>query len=393
MALFNKKTDYYSRRENKLKLNFSSAFVDFKDFVDFLRTYAKYRVYKVFSWFEKLKDKLVDVLYMQRGKYTKPFLHFSTVGLTFLMVTLGPSILSGSDKDDTQRVLASPVLSTATAAAPDFYTSQAEEVRQYRGGEIITHVVADGETISSIAERYGLKPTTILWENDLTETSKIKPGQELRILPVDGVRHKVARGETVYSIGKKYGLDGSQVQMIVDYPFNEFLNDETFELVVGQYLMVPEGVKVVAALPAASTTYTGITTYGSFTPDAGTVSALGSFIWPASGRITQGYSFYHKAIDIANHAGGPILAADAGTVTIAGWVDSSGYGNRVVLDHGNGYVTLYAHMSVVQVVIGQRVKRGDVLGQMGSTGRSTGTHLHFEIRQGGALLNPLSFLK
>ncbi len=375
-------------------LNFISSFrqffKDLHDFGFFVRTYLKSRFYGIFAWFESFKDRLVDVLYMQRGKYTKAFLHFGTIGLTFLMVTLGPSLLSKTDRDEQQKVLASPVLSTATAAAPDFYTSQAEEVRQYRGGEIISHIVAEGETISSIAQRYGLKPSTILWENNLTDKSKIKPGQELNILPVDGVRHKVTRGETIYSIGKKYGLDGSQVQMIVDYPFNEFLNDETFELVVGQYLMVPEGIKAEVKLPSGST---GIARFGTITPDAGTVSALGSFIWPASGGITQGYSFFHKAIDIANRAAGPILAADAGLVTTAGWPDSSGYGNRVVIDHGNGYVTLYAHMSVIQVVSGQRVKRGDVIGQMGSTGRSTGTHLHFEIRQGGALLNPLSFLK
>lgn len=380
----------YGKKNNKFFGNSLLWFAELRAFGVFFRTYIKYRIYKVFAWFENFKDKLVDVLYMQRGKYTKPFLHFGTIGLTFLMVTLGPSFLNKSDKNDQQRVLASPVLSTATAAAPDFYTSQAEEVRQYRGGEIISHVVAEGETVSSIAERYGLKPTTIFWENNLTDQSKIKPGQELSILPVDGVRHKVARGETIYSIGKKYGLDGSQVQMIVDYPFNEFLNDETFELVVGQYLMVPEGVKAEVKLPSGST---GVTRFGSITPDAGTVSALGSFIWPASGGITQGYSFFHKAIDIANRGAGPILAADSGVVTIAGWIDSSGYGNRVLLDHGNGYTTLYAHLSVVQVVSGQRVKRGDVIGQMGSTGRSTGIHLHFEIRQGGALLNPLSFLK
>lgn len=386
MALFERKVDFSRKKDNRLV----SLFVDLRTFGVFVRTYLKYRLYKVFAWFEKFKDKLVDMLYMQRGKYTKPFLHFGTVGLTFLMVTLGPSILTKTDENGQQKVLASPVLSTATAAAPDFYTSQAEEVRQYRGGEIITHVITEGETISSIAARYGLKPTTILWENNLTEQSKIKPGQELSILPVDGVRHKVSRGETIYSIGKKYGLDGSQVQMIVDYPFNEFLNDETFELVVGQYLMVPEGVKEEVKKSGTSSI---ATKYGSLTPDAGTVSALGSFIWPASGGITQGYSFFHKAIDIANRAAGPILAADAGVITTAGWPDNSGYGNRVVVDHGNGYVTLYAHLSAIQVVAGQRVKRGDVIGQMGSTGRSTGTHLHFEIRQGGALLNPLSFLK
>jgi len=389
VTLFERKFEP-GKRKVKFLSQLTTLFIDLRAFGIFVRTYLKFRLYSVFAWFENFKDKLVDVLYMQRGKYTKPFLHFGTIGLTFLMVTLGPSLLAQKDDDNQQKVLASPVLSTATAAAPDFYTSQAEEVRQYRGGEIITHIVSEGETISSIATRYGLQPSTILWENNLTDKSKIKPGQELNILPVDGVRHKVSRGETIYSIGKKYGLDGSQVQMIVDYPFNEFLNDETFELVVGQYLMVPEGEKQEVKLPSS---FTGTTKYGSLTPDAGTVSALGSFIWPASGGITQGYSFFHKAIDIANRAAGPILAADAGVVTTAGWPDSSGYGNRVVLDHGNGYVTLYGHLSVVQVVSGQRVKRGDVIGQMGSTGRSTGTHLHFEIRQGGALLNPLSFLK
>ncbi len=379
----------YSRHNGKFLSKLALLFTDLRAFGLFVRTYFKYRIYSVFAWFENFKDKLVDMLYMQRGKYTKPFLHFGTIGLTFLMVTFGPRLLSKNDDNNQQKVLASPILSTATAAAPDFYTSQAEEVRQYRGGEIITHVVSDGETISSIAERYGLKQSTILWENNLTDKSKIKPGQELNILPVDGVRHKVVRGETIYSIGKKYGLDGSQVQMIVDYPFNEFLNDETFELVVGQYLMVPEGEKAEVKLPSGA----GKAKYGSFTPDAGTVSALGSFIWPASGTITQGFSFFHKAFDIANRAAGPILAADAGMVKVAGWPDNSGYGNRVMIDHGNGYITLYGHMSVIQVVAGQRVKRGDVIGQMGNTGRSTGTHLHFEIRQGGALLNPANFLK
>ncbi len=229
--------------------------------------------------------------------------------------------------------------------------------------------------------------TTVMWENDLTETSKIKPGQELKILPLDGIRHKVSRGETISSIGKKYSLEGSEIQVMVDYPFNEFLNDETFDLATGQYLMVPDGVK---ASVINTTGY--VARQIQITPDAGSVTATGNFVWPATGRITQGYRFYHKAIDIANKSGGAILAADGGTVVGAGWLDGYGYGNRIIIDHGNGYVTLYAHLSVVQVQPGQQVNRGDLIGRMGSTGRSTGTHLHFEIRQGGVLLNPLSFL-
>lgn len=373
-------------QEKKLSFNDWLIVRDLKDYFFFLRGYVHLRGYGWFSRFEIGKDFIVDLLYKKRGRYARPFLHFGTIGLVFLLITVGPIILNTTEEQSGNNM--GPILNTATAYAPDFYTLQAEEVRQYRGGEIIIHAVADGETLSTIATRYGLQVETILWENNLTEKSKIKPGQELRILPIDGIRHKVARGETIYSIGKKYGLEDSQVQVIVDYPFNEFLNDETFEITVGQYLMIPDGVKPAAIASSSSS----VARFGQITPDAGSVSASGTFIWPAAGNITQGYRFYHKAIDIANRSGGPILAADAGVVIASGW-DSSGYGNRVMIDHGNGFVTLYAHMSVIQVQSGQRVKRGDVVGQMGNTGRSTGTHLHFEIRQGGALLNPQTYLK
>ncbi|MBD3250518.1 MAG: peptidoglycan DD-metalloendopeptidase family protein [Candidatus Pacebacteria bacterium] len=373
-------------QKNKLQLKTPTWLSELGEFFQFLRHYLKLRGYEWFSKFEQGKNLLVDVLYKKRGRYARPFLHLGMISLVFLMVTVGPVVLDNSDEE--QQASSSPVLATATAYAPDFYTLQAEEVRQYRGGEIITHVVREGETISSIAERYGLTAETVLWANDLTAKSSIKPGQELDILPLDGVRHKVKRGETIYSVGKKYGLDGSQVQAIIDYPFNEFLNDETFELMAGQWLVVPDGVMPSPQQPAASRRISRV----AYTPDAGSVTAIGSFVWPAAGRITQGYRFYHKAIDIANSGGGPILASDSGVVTLAGWPDGYGYGNRIIVDHGNGFVTLYAHLSVIQVRVGQRVNRGDVIGQMGNTGRSTGTHLHFEIRRGGALMNPLSYL-
>ncbi len=360
---------------------------EFREFLIFLKRYGRSRGYRRFAQFEGLKDWLVDLLYKKRGRYARPFLHFGTISLIFFFITFGPIIFSQRE-DQAASQESGAILATANATASDFNTIQAEEVRQYRGGEITIHNVQEGETLSSIADRYGLDVTTILWENDLAETAKLKPGQELRILPVDGLRHKVQKGETIFSIAKKYGLDEAQAQVIVDYPFNEFLNDETFELAIGQQLVVPQGVKPKAAPPTRPRT-----AFGTLTPDAGTVNATGSYVWPASGGISQGYSFYHKAVDISNRGGGPILAADSGTITVAGWIDNSGYGNRVMIDHNNGYVTLYAHMSVIQVKPGQRVNRGDVLGQMGSTGRSTGTHLHFEIRQGGVLHNPLGFLR
>lgn len=216
---------------------------------------------------------------------------------------------------------------------------------------------------------------------------KVKAGQKLAILPVDGVLHKVRRGETIYTIAKKYGLDEAQAQAIVNYPFNSFANDETFALSVGQDLVIPDGVMPVAEM-LPETPFAAV-----LTPNAGTVSPTGQFVWPAQGRITQGYKFYHHAIDIANHDGGPIVAADSGRVTVAGWTDNTGYGNRVMIDHGNGFVTLYGHMSVIAVQVGQTVRRGDLLGQMGSTGRSTGTHLHFEIRVSNVGQDPMNYLK
>lgn len=365
---------------------------ELKEFAQFVRRYFRIRGYARFSQFEEAKGVLVDLLYKQRGKYTRPFLHFGTIALVFLVITVGPFILSSTSEEEQQNQVSQGVISTARAYGNGFETLQAEDVRQYRSGEIITHVVQDGETLSSIAERYGLQVTTIIWENDINEKANLKPGQELRILPVDGIRHKVARGETIYSIAKKYGLqDEAEAQKIVNYPFNEFLNDETFELATGQFIVIPDGIEVAA--PVAQRQIAQSRMGATITPDAGAVTATGSFVWPASGRITQGYMFYHKAVDIANRAAGPILAADSGTVVVAGWIDNSGYGNRVMIEHGNGTATLYAHMSVVQVKVGQRVNRGDIIGQMGSTGRSTGTHLHFEVRNGGVLQNPMNFLR
>ncbi len=356
--------------------------LELQEFRSFLVHYLRVRSYVWFYKFEVVKDVVVDLLYRKRGRYVRPFLHLGTIGLIFLVITVGPVIFA---RDDEQKQASSGILETGTEVV-SLYTEQAEEVRAFRGGEITIHVVSQGETLSTIAQRYGLQVSTLLWENKITEKTPLKPGTELKVLPVDGVRHQVQRGETIYSIAKKYGLDSAQAQIIVDYPFNEFLNDETFELATGQFLMVPEGVP-----PAEESIQPRIAQKVILTPDAGSVSATGSFRWPTAGIITQRYSFYHKAIDIANRSGGPILAADGGVIIGAGW-DASGYGNRVLLDHGNGYITLYGHLSVLQVTAGQKVNRGDVLGQMGSTGRSTGTHLHFEIRQSGALLNPLSYL-
>lgn len=362
---------------------------EIKVFFSTLSSYLRVRLYAHFSRFEVAKDVIVDLLYKRRGKYARPFLHGGMMLLMFFGITFGPVVLKKVDAENqVPDVLPSGVLTSVTDYGQGMTTIQGKEVIEFRGGEIIEHEVKQGETVASIAQLYNLKTATVLWLNNLDEKKPlIKEGQKIKILPVDGVLHKVKRGETIYSIAKKYGLEGAAAQGIVNYPFNTFVNDETFALAVGQDLVVPDGVMSRDdQLPVSAIARV-------LTPNAGAVSAIGKFAWPTQGVITQGFKFYHQGADIANHSGGNILAADSGKIIVAGWMDNTGYGNRIMIDHGNGYITLYAHLSLIQVQVGQTVKRGDVIGQMGSTGRSTGTHLHFEIRHGGVHEDPLQDLK
>lgn len=359
-----------------------------KDFRLFLRIWYHFifrRTYRAFSRFEKAKGFLAQGLYRQRGRFARPFVHAGMGGVVAMAVTLAP-VLANSFPGIEGNLAAEETPSTQVLSVEGNETTT--EVSDKVRDKVYEHTVQQGETISTIAEKFGVSVDTIKWENNLSSTNAIKPGQKLRILPVPGIRHKVARGETIYTIAKKYEANP---QAIVDFPFNTFSDNETFALAVGQELIVPDGKKPREVPSAPSTTSSQY--LAKRTPDAGIVSATGSFAWPLGGVITQRFSWYHRAIDIAAPHGTPIVAADSGKVIVAGWPDNSGYGLRVVLDHENGYTTLYGHMSKLSVVQGQRVKRGDLLGLEGSTGRSTGPHLHFEIRKGGALLSPFDFLK
>lgn len=356
------------------------------DFSVFLREISSFLIVTLhiqFLRFEKGKGMFVSKLYKQRGRYAKRFVHSGMASITALGVMVAPVVV---------RQIESKGISPWDAPSPSAVLSATTEnqgvttdfsEKQFRDS-IVEYTVQEGDTVSTIAQKFDISTDTIRWQNELKSKDSIKVGQVLQILPVMGVSHKVQKGDTIYSISKKYDADP---QAIVDFPFNTFVNDETFELAIGQTVIVPEGVlKDDVTAPSATSRPRQLT------PDAGTVVASGSFAWPAQGLITQRFYGYHPAIDIANSASPNILAADSGKVVIAGW-SSAGYGNYVVMDHGNGYQTLYAHMRKLYVVVGQSVGRGAALGQMGSTGRSTGTHLHFEIHKGGSKMNPLSFLK
>lgn len=330
--------------------------------------------------FENVKGKITESLYKQRGKFARPFVHSGMGTIAAIGIMLVPVV--SEELPGRSNPWEAPSPSAVLAAAtenPELQTQESNKVRD----RIIEYSVQEGDTISSIADKFGISQDTLLWQNNMSKTSRIKPGQGIEILPVTGISHKVQKGETIYSIAKKYS---AEPQALVDFPFNTFVNDETFALAVGQTLIVPDGTPPQAPAPAPRA-------FAYSTPDAGSVTASGVFVWPTSGRVSQGFAWYHKGVDIANKEAPGILAADAGTIIVAGWPDNTGYGNRVIIDHGNGYTTLYAHLSQVYVVVGQRVKRGDALGRMGSTGRSTGTHLHLEVRRNGVATNPLEFLQ
>lgn len=355
-----------------------------KDVRAFARLWYWYlfgRGYKWFSQFEKIKDFIAQLLYRQRGRFSRPFVHVGMAGLVGMGVALAPVLASsfpGVTADPWEETAPSSLVREVTDDGTATVVS--EKVRD----KVIEYEVRPGDTASAIAQRFGIDTDTIRWENNLASINDIKPGQKLKILPVSGISHKVARGETVYSIAKKYTANP---QAIVDFPFNTFSDNETFALAVGQELIVPDGKKP-NEVPWSPTLYVA-----QRTPNAGAVSATGRFIWPIGGIITQRFVWYHKGIDIANSSLPAVLAADAGKVIVAGWPDNSGYGNRVIIDHGNGYTTLYAHLAKIYVGAGQTVRRGDQIGQEGSTGRSTGPHLHLEVRRNGVAINPLEFLK
>lgn len=352
-----------------------------KEFKLFLLGWYRFFFFRLFRWvrhFEKGKSAVAEKLYEGRGKLTRPFVHSGMGGLAVLGILLAPIIGNSlSNRSFAQIPSPSAVLSSATEAVEETATFISDKPR----AEIIDYKVNPGDTISGIAQRFGVTVDTILWANNLTSTSAIKPGQILKIPPMTGIIHKVKRGDTVYSLAKHYQTDA---QGIVDYPFNTFTNDETFALAVGQVLVIPDGVMPKPQAPKQ---------YLAQTPNAGTVVASGIFVWPTSGAISQRFRWYHPGVDIANKAETPVLAADAGKIIIAGWPDNIGYGNRVLIDHGNGLTTLYAHLSSINVSVGQTLARGNLIGQIGSTGRSTGPHLHFEIRASGKAQDPLAYLK
>ena len=246
--------------------------------------------------------------------------------------------------------------------------------------EIQLYTVQSGDTVLGIAEKFGLQPETIQWANSSLEYNAdlIRPGDQLNILPINGVLHSVTSGDTLSTLASKYRVS---VEEILNYGPNQ-LADASAPLILGQQIVVPGGTKpyvtrqVVAFGPVPASAKIG----------------TGAFVWPTSGSINQRYWGGHAAVDIGAWTGAAVRASDGGYVVLAtgGW--NGGYGNHVIIDHGNGFATLYAHLNSIYVRSGENVSRGQQVGSVGNTGNSTGPHLHFEIRYQSVPRNPLSYL-
>ena len=351
---------------------------DLKQFLLEFGYYLTKKFHLSFLRFEESKSTFVTSLYKQRGKMSRKLIHTGMAGLAGLGMMIAPVIAQefpGTSVNPWE-IESNPEVLSATTESDGIETLVSEKVRD----GVKDYKVEEGDTVASISKKFGIDENTIRWQNNITK-DKIKVGQNLEILPVSGIAHKVNKGDTVYSIAKKYD---SSAQAVVDFPFNTFSNDETFELAIGQIVMVPDGVKPQDAVTAPR--------IRQITPDAGSVVASGNFVWPTQGTISQFFAWYHAGLYIANRAVPKVLSADAGVISYAGCF-SYGYGCHVQINHGNGYTTLYAHLQQIYVTVGQRVNRGSAIGQMGSTGRSTGPHLHFEVAKNGVKLSPLTVLR
>lgn len=271
--------------------------------------------------------------------------------------------------------------------------------------DITTYVVQEGDTVFGIAEKFGLQPQTILWGNYsllLDNPHFLNPGQELNILPVDGVYWEWLGGISFGSWAEFYGVTAAD---IIEYPANNIDSRSVGDynnanIPAGTWLIIPGGqrdfVSWSAPLGVTRENPASARVLGSGACDAvsGGAVGYGTFIYPSNNHTLSGFDYSpetnHNALDIAGNEGEAVYASDAGVIVYAGW-NEYGYGNMVMIDHGNGFQTLYAHMSALNVGCGQSVGQGEVIGAIGNTGNSSGAHLHFEI-MAGTKVNPWSYL-
>jgi murein DD-endopeptidase MepM/ murein hydrolase activator NlpD len=299
----------------------------------------------------------------------------------------------------------SPGASQSTAALPGLALSQAENAVMRHPAlhtiipdrplqQVKTYTVDTGDSVFEIAARYGIKPETILWANydQLNDNPDlISNGMQLWIPPVDGVLHRWKSGDTLEGVAAQYEAN---LDDILSFTGNQIdLVDR--QVAPDALVMVPGGHREFRQwlIPTIPRGQAGVSRaiYGEGACEGGYDGAFGTggFVWPAGNHSLSGNDYWsgHLGIDIAAGEGAPIYAADSGVVVFSGW-STGGYGNTIVIDHGNGYQTLYGHLSSTAARCGQSVSQGATIGYSGSTGNSTGAHLHFEVRYQGGFVSP-----
>lgn len=262
-------------------------------------------------------------------------------------------------------------------------------------GEIVTetidYIVQPGDTIEMLTERFQISASTITNANKLKRDATLEAGQKLKILPVTGLLHTVVKNDSIAKISDIYQVPGE----LITYQ-NHISSDK--DLKVGDVLIIPNGAPPAPATPKTTAKVsTGSKNGGVGAAPTGQARETGgTFTWPATCKIiTRGFNpaTPHWGVDCANNQGTPVYAAGAGTVikaSVGTW--GGGYGNHVIIDHGNGIKTIYAHLYKVGVAVGDTVDRGEGIGLMGTTGRSTGPHLHFEVLVNSKKTNPMNYL-
>jgi len=394
----------YERLEGGMGLG--AFFLDFGKYIS-----SRVRVVFIFSSVvfemilgkvEKGKDTFVKKLFWGRGDFLKSSIQFISIILVLVILLTYiyrvPTIQSVNAEDldyiDVSETDLLVMNATINTVIPK--DRERREVEEY--------IVKTGDTLSSIAQDWDVTVETIKWANNLT-SDLVRPGQTLDIPPSDGVLVTVKKGDTLSSLAKKYSASD---QAIADFNWLDY----PFTLEVSTQLFIPEGkmpstvVATTRSTPSSYVTNTSVSTVNVGAADPNVGKFLGWPVAGGAGKISQYYKgYYHRGIDIADKNLPKVVAAASGTVIFAGCYGTcpalgstyggSNYGWSIQIDHGNGYTTWYAHLKNIYVRSGQKVSTGQAIGQMGSTGRSTGPHLHFEVRKGsayGTQVNPLYYV-
>lgn len=328
---------------------------------------------------QRVKDSLISKLIWSRGRLGKPIATTIIMLGAFLIFTFG-EVFSGSKLVNSQE-LHPDYLYSSVDIIPQKNLSLTEIPKDRKGTKPFNYTIQGGDTLSSIGAKFRISVDALKYVNGLTDSSILQVGKTLIIPPVTGLIHKVESGDTLSSIAEKYDVP---VQAVAD--FNYIL--DTSKLAIGTELVIPDGKVPEQVIPV----YTP--TIPSLGPTQAPSSDHSYCVWPSSTRIiSQYFSWYHNGVDIASANGTampPLYSCAGGVITRSGW-DPFGLGLHVRIDHGNGFETVYGHMSRIDVGYGERVSRGQVIGIMGSTGRSTGPHVHFMIIYNGIPQNPLNY--